>query len=162
MFGNTEAGELCLDAGADVNALNDYRNTPLHNASLHDQVAFQVFLLSRDADLTITNMSGQSSMYLAMLHCQPDSTRLLVVAGAKLTGKEVKMYEQYVSVRNSLYTSFHAWSTELTRSCPLSLRTLCRISIRKRIKSPLLSNVTRLGLPSVLADYLLFTDFTTT
>jgi len=61
--------ELCatlLDAGADINSLNDNGQTPLHIAVFWNNVDVVKLLLERGADKTIKNKSGRTAEELAI------------------------------------------------------------------------------------------------
>jgi len=61
-----EAINKLLDAGADINALNDNGQTPLHIAAFWDNADAVRVLLDRGADKTIKNKSGRTAADLAI------------------------------------------------------------------------------------------------
>jgi len=73
-----EAITKLLDAGADVNALNDNGQTPLHIATFWDNIEAVRLLLERGADKTIKNKSGRTAAELAIHY---DYVDLLEVFG---------------------------------------------------------------------------------
>jgi len=74
----TEAIAKLLDAGADINALNDNGQTPLHIATFWDNADAVRLLLERGADKTIKNKSGRTAADLAIHY---DYVDLLEVFG---------------------------------------------------------------------------------
>jgi hypothetical protein len=55
-----------LDAGADVNALNEHGRTPLHEACLQRHTAIARLLLDAGADVNARNDDGETPLDLAM------------------------------------------------------------------------------------------------
>src|SRR5262245_60331607 len=62
-FGSIDTMKLLLDAGADVNAANRRRSTPLH-WSLHDEAKVRL-LLSRGAAINAKQVEGRTPLYIA-------------------------------------------------------------------------------------------------
>ena len=62
-FGTLETMTLLLDAGADVNAKNRRRSTPLHWA-LHDEAKVRL-LLARGAAVNAKQVEGRTPLYQA-------------------------------------------------------------------------------------------------
>jgi ankyrin repeat protein/mono/diheme cytochrome c family protein len=80
-FGALETMKRLIDAGADVNARNRFRSTPLHWA-VHDS-AKVAWLLSRGADVNAKQIEGRTPLFLAasMGSPQPTVTMLLEHGG---------------------------------------------------------------------------------
>jgi len=76
----TEAITKILDAGADINAVNDNGQTALHIATFWDNIDAVRLLLERGADKTIKNKSGRTAADLAIHYHYVD---LLDVFGVK-------------------------------------------------------------------------------
>ncbi|HKB10793.1 MAG TPA: ankyrin repeat domain-containing protein, partial [Vicinamibacterales bacterium] len=80
-FGSIDTMKLLLDAGADVNAANRRRSTPLH-WSLHDEAKVRL-LLSRGAAINAKQVEGRTSLYIAASMGQGASlVKLLLENGA--------------------------------------------------------------------------------
>ena len=62
-FGSIDTMKLLLDAGAEVNAANRRRSTPLH-WSLHDEAKVRL-LLSRGAAINAKQVEGRTPLYIA-------------------------------------------------------------------------------------------------
>jgi ankyrin repeat protein len=80
-FGSIDTMKRLLDAGADVNAANRRRSTPLH-WSLHDEAKVRL-LLSRGAAINAKQVEGRTPLYIAGSMGQGTSLiRLLLENGA--------------------------------------------------------------------------------
>jgi hypothetical protein len=80
-FGSIDTMKLLLDAGADVNAANRRRSTPLH-WSLHDEAKVRL-LLSRGAAINARQVEGRTPLYIAASMGQGASlVKLLLENGA--------------------------------------------------------------------------------
>lgn len=75
-----------LEAGADVNMVNEYGDTPLHFAVMCESINVIDFLLSKGADPHIKGRWGKLPIHNAVLgpHCNTDVLDLLWQAGAAL------------------------------------------------------------------------------
>lgn len=70
-----------IEAGADVNARNRFRSTPLHWAA-HDR-AKAALLLSRAADVNAKQIEGRTPLFLvASMGANQQTVRLLIEHGA--------------------------------------------------------------------------------
>ena len=58
--GNTECVKLLLDAGADVNAMDNMEQTPLHNAAKRGHAKVYALLISRGADKKVKSWIGET------------------------------------------------------------------------------------------------------
>ena len=75
-----------IDAGADVNVTNGYRNTPLHKACYYGQTAVALFLLEHGAEVT-ANIVNETPLHYAAAHRDPVITRLLLEKGADVNAQ---------------------------------------------------------------------------
>jgi ankyrin repeat protein len=83
--GHVEVSELLLDAGADVNAVNQdghYGGTPLHAAAHGNQKAVVELLLQRGAALDVVSCNGRTPLQETALHNAAAAAKLLRAAGA--------------------------------------------------------------------------------
>ena len=86
----TEAGDLnrvcaLLDAGADVNALDEHGQTALMNAAVRGDADLARILVGRGAELDHTAKYRLTALMLAVVNNRPDVVRVLVEAGADPT-----------------------------------------------------------------------------
>jgi len=80
-FGSIDTMKLLLDAGADVNAANRRRSTPLH-WSLHDDAKVRL-LLERGAAVNAKQVEGRTPLYIAASMAQGEAlVQLLLEHGA--------------------------------------------------------------------------------
>lgn len=86
----TDAGDLnrvsaLLDAGADVNALDEHGQTALMNAAVRGDADLARILVSRGAKLDHTAKYRLTALMLAVINNRPGVVRVLVEAGADPT-----------------------------------------------------------------------------
>jgi len=80
----TELLTILLDAGADINALNDNGQTPLHIAVFWNNVDAVKLLLDRGADQTIKNKSGRTAAELAIHYDHVEVMKLFGVENKRI------------------------------------------------------------------------------
>lgn len=83
--GHAAVVELLLDAGADVNALNQdahYGGTPLHAAAHGNQKAVAEVLIARGADVTLKSGNDRTPLEETAIHNATAVAKLLRTAGA--------------------------------------------------------------------------------
>lgn len=61
LFGKTDIAKLLIDAGANINFINNDGSTPLHTAAFFCRPAIVQMLLQKNADKTIKNKYGQTA-----------------------------------------------------------------------------------------------------
>ena len=115
-------------------------------------------LLKAGARVNIKNKHGHNALQCYIVECEPvieELAMLLFAAGEVLDGTTVEKQERFGRVRSVKvpdYLQLH----ELR----LVLKHLCRMTIRKHLQAHAQSNlfgqVPQLGLPSLVAEYLLF------
>lgn len=86
----TNAGDLngvctLLDAGADINALDEHGQTALMNAAKSGDVELTQLLIQRSAELNHTAKYRLTALMLAVINNRAEIVRLLVEAGADRT-----------------------------------------------------------------------------
>lgn len=79
-FSDTEATNFLIDCGADVNAQNDWGDTPLHMAIERRNIVKVRALLASGANVYLTTKIGRMAMSHAVR--QPDILQLLIQRGA--------------------------------------------------------------------------------
>jgi len=72
-----------LDAGADVNAKNDYGGTPLHQAAWGGHTEVAELLIAKGADVNAKNKPGRTPLDTAINYNQSEITALLRKHGGK-------------------------------------------------------------------------------
>jgi uncharacterized protein len=83
----TNAGDLnrvcaLLDAGADVNALDEHGQTALMNAAYRGDAELAQLLIGRGANLNLTAKYRLTALMLAVINNHAEVVRVLVTAGA--------------------------------------------------------------------------------
>ena len=90
--GNIEAVKQAIADGADVNALGDEGETPLHQAALGGHKEVAELLIAKGADLNAKSY-GETPLDLAIRLGQTETAELLRKHGGK-TGAELKAEEK--------------------------------------------------------------------
>lgn len=80
--GEERVAERLVRAGADVNARNADKETPLHRAAEKGMLSLARALVQRGADLTLRSRNGETALHLATLNPDPALVELLLAAGA--------------------------------------------------------------------------------
>jgi len=117
-----------------------------------------VLLLNSLADGTAVNRSGQSPLYVGLLHQRPACVRLLLDVGVRLSFDELTAFQQYQAAR---HPSRRMLLDEVIAAgrCPVTLRDRCRTRLRQHLavvsQQSLTHGVPRLPLPEQLRRYLL-------
>ena len=90
-LGGTEAVRVCLDAGADVNAVarNDMRVQPLHSAAANGNVESCRLLLDAGADVNAQQQGGFNPLDEAEHANKSELAALLRERGARLSGNQL-------------------------------------------------------------------------
>ena len=97
MLGKTRAMILLTEQANEdiVHTVNEYGNTPLHNACMHNRLSTTAALLNCSQQYNTRNINGQSALYLAMVHKHERIVQLLHIAGARLSNREMNMYRDF-------------------------------------------------------------------
>jgi ankyrin repeat protein len=88
-IGNIEAVKQHIAGGSNVNAMDKYGWTPLHEAARFGQKEVSELLITNGADLNARNDDGVTPLDNAIMHKQTEITDLLRQHGGK-TAKELK------------------------------------------------------------------------
>ena len=83
--GNVEQTRRMLDAGADINALDEHGQTALMNAAHKGHLEVVRLLVERGAALNHTAKHDLTALMLAVIARHPEVVRVLVQAGADIT-----------------------------------------------------------------------------
>jgi ankyrin repeat protein len=71
-----------VEAGRDINAVEDMGTTPLHHAAEHDYREIAVFLLDRGAEVNVFDELGKTPLHLAAKEGHHEIVTLLLSHGA--------------------------------------------------------------------------------
>jgi len=82
-----KALKLLIQAGGDVNALDNYAFTPLQNAATANDIGRIEFLLTQGADVNKGNEYGNTPLINAVKNQSEEATKILIGAGAKVNVK---------------------------------------------------------------------------
>lgn len=66
-YGHTEACELLLSLGSQIDESHNFRMTPLHETAFHGRSETMEFLISQGADLNAKNNAGQTPLHVAVI-----------------------------------------------------------------------------------------------
>jgi len=117
-----------------------------------------VLLLNSLADSTAVNRSGQSPLYVGLLHQRPSCVDLLLNIGVRLTPGELTTFHQYQAARQTPRRQLLNQVIAAGQH-PVSLRDRCRAVLRQHLaavtRQPLVRGVAQLPLPQQLRRYLL-------
>lgn len=80
--GDLEKAELALNAGANVNAVNEHGLTALMAASLGGHNKIAELLVSKGADINAKTGDGNTALLMALGNSHPESAKLLISKGA--------------------------------------------------------------------------------
>jgi ankyrin repeat protein len=81
-LGRTEAAQLLIDAGADLDYQNVEGSTALHTAIVFDKTEVAQMLIGSGCNLDIKNNSGSTPIHTAAFFCRKDVLRQLIENGA--------------------------------------------------------------------------------
>ena len=85
MVENIETAKVLIKQGADVNAINDNAETPLHYAARHNKNnSITQLLLRREGNIEAMNNSGMTALYISALQGNDAVCRYLLEAGANV------------------------------------------------------------------------------
>lgn len=73
---------MALRDGANPNAIDAHRRTPLHHAAIHNRLDFVKLLLSAGADPNVVDTNNFTALHYAIYHHFPRITKVLVQTGA--------------------------------------------------------------------------------
>jgi len=86
-FGKTEVVKLLLSKDADVNALNEYKATPLHLATKLATVEIAKVLLENGANVNARDEHQRTPLYMAVEANKMEVSKLFLEKGADVTLK---------------------------------------------------------------------------
>lgn len=162
--------QLLLEHGADVNKGGGWRKQkPLIFAYVHNSVDKLRLLLSYGAHITEEEMSELVSLSLSKSILEnPEvigptskellSWRLLLKAGSRPVVQGTLATKVHQLSMCSSYDQISPWINSLLNPL-LSLRDICRWTLRKNLPTSIDSNIESLPLPRALKDFLMFKEF---
>ena len=171
---NANIVEALVSAGADVNA-KDLNNGTALGEALHDywrKAEVAIVLVEAGADV---NNDGKTALFAIMEYGSLQSVRTILSAGLKINVLDYTMgdivetlrYDKNEDVLDLLfaagedYPKYLHFPQDLLPESEINLKHLCREAIRKHLlkldpHTHLFGRVPRLGLPSIISDYLLY------
>ena len=86
---NVDASKIkyLIERGADVNAKEEYGNTPLHWASIENHIELAKLLIERGADVNAKRNDGETPLHQASWKNRIETAKLLLERGADLEAK---------------------------------------------------------------------------
>jgi ankyrin repeat protein len=85
---NVQAVEQAITNGADVNAKNNYGETPLHKAASLDSSETVELLIQKGAEVDAKDDGGATPLHRAVLWESPEVVKLLIRKGADVNAKD--------------------------------------------------------------------------
>jgi len=87
---NVDASKIkyLIERGADVNAKEEYGNTPLHWASIENHIELAKLLIERGADVNAKRNDGETPLHWASIENYIELAELLLDRGADLEAKD--------------------------------------------------------------------------
>ncbi len=155
---NVQIFKLLLRAGADINAQTVDGETPLMTATLAQYSMFIHMLLWEGASVECKLKSQVALPYcrnvleLALATNNVDSVRLLFEAGAQ---DIVLDHLNEIEPEIKLGGEMRELICQLQSERPRRLKLLCRVAIRSVLGSNIRRDVSRVGLPKSLQEYVL-------
>ena len=156
---HTERGliEMIQNISLDmVDAENDHKNTCLHYAAQNNKVNAMIALLNFDAETRLVNVSGQSALYMAILHRHQNIVDLLLTVGDVLNEREISRL--HMGVRSAEEQMMFNYTLMACRRSTNSLVNLARNAIRCHLKC-VIYKTTYLPLPKQMKDFVLLHNF---
>jgi ankyrin repeat protein len=94
-LGRTEAAEILIDAGADINYKNEDGSTALHTAIAFGRTEIAIILIDAGTDLNIKNNDGSTALHTAAFFCNVEIVEALLEKGADKTIKNNNLATAY-------------------------------------------------------------------
>ncbi len=89
MDAELKCAQALIAAGADVNALDRERSTPLHYAAMSPRPDLAQALMNADAKVNTQSAAGLTPLHNAALFASPETVQFLLDAGAEPEGRSV-------------------------------------------------------------------------
>ena len=159
--GHLNITEALIEAGADVNLASTSGDTALIVAARNEHLNITKFLLDAGADVNKICARNETALLQFALKGNVQGVRLLLRSGAKLNiGRQITGTQQ-AYIRLLLDAGGQTMTSRLLKSSTYTLHHHCRLAIRRHLlkldrHENLFVRIPRLGLPSILAKYLLF------
>lgn len=142
--------ELLISHGADINA-NCLEGSALFYSIILGNFSAASLLIKHGADVNFREERAYiDNLSLAKKHGNLELVKMIVYAGFKM---ENALFDVRLSRRKSGEDETHDFLMGVLSS-PLSLRELCRVTIRRSLGNQLMSKVCQLPLPKMMQQYL--------
>ena len=122
-LGEPEAAQILIDAGANINAVNNDGSTALITAAAFAKTKVAKVLIDAGGDLNIINNDGSTALHTSAFLCNKEIVEALIKAGADRTiiNKRAKTafesvnaaFDQDKGIYDAINESFKALGTEL-------------------------------------------------
>jgi ankyrin repeat protein len=99
-YGDTARVKTLLSKGADVNAKDEWTNTVLAWAVMHDHLDCATVLLEKGADVNIKSFRGLSTLHLATSNGNPGMVKLLLANGADVNAEDAYQWTALMNAIN--------------------------------------------------------------
>ena len=118
-IGDVSLAEFLVANGADVNARNDYGDTPLHEAE--DEAKMAGILIGRGSDVNARNYDGETPLHWAAYVGDPEVVGLLIANGADVKAKN--RHSEMPLHKAALGTSAEVTALLIAKGAEVNVRT---------------------------------------
>ena len=99
-LGRTEASEVLIEGGADINFVNEDGSTALHTAIAFGKTEVTKILIDAGIDLNVPNNEGSTALHTAAFFCNVEIVEALLVNGVDKTLKNESLRTAYEIVEH--------------------------------------------------------------
>lgn len=92
--GSVSQAQAALDAGADPNAKDDWRRTPLHMAAAYGRASVARLLIEKGADINAADAWGKTPLMVAAKNRYAEIVEMLELVAKPQAGPDSRVEEQ--------------------------------------------------------------------